>query len=371
MPQIKVRLKNQSYPIVIGSGLNYQLIQLLKKHARANRVYVFFDSTVFALYGKLIERQFAGKQLEFVTFVIPGGEESKSQATLNKVYDFLLSEKISRTDFILAVGGGVVTDIAGLAAATILRGVTWGNVSTTLLGMVDAAIGGKTGINHPRGKNLIGAFWQPQFVICDYLYLNTLPERELIAGLGEILKYAGLIGAKMSSLLKQYLESGNLLDFKKLHTLIKMSAEYKAKIVMADERESNRRMLLNLGHTFAHAIEKTLGYGKLLHGEAVILGLLAAVNLSQKMKPQNKSPLEDYQGLVKLFLKVVRYFPITAENVLNNMKLDKKRTSRVQKFVLLNRPGKPFIVSGLKEIFVEEALEETIAAYKEIGVKNG
>lgn len=330
-------------------------------------MFVFFDSAVYALYGKEIERQFARKRIKHISFVIPGGEESKSQATLGKIYDFLLSEQISRTDFVLAIGGGVVTDLVGFAAASILRGVKWGAVSTTLLGMVDAAIGGKTGINHPRGKNLIGAFWQPSFVVCDLKYLNTLPNREINAGLGEIIKYAGLIGAKMESTLKKYCESGDILNLKKLHPLIQMSAEYKAKIVIADERESNKRMFLNLGHTFAHAIEKSIGYGKLLHGETVIIGLMAAVNLSIKIKPKSAAALSDYKNLVKEFLGLVRYYPINMENVLKSMKMDKKRTGQIQKFVLLSSPGKPFIASGLKERTVKEALEEALSIYKEIG----
>jgi len=367
MPQINVRLKYHSYPIVIGSGLGNRLVRLLKEHAGANRCFVFFDSNVFALYGKQIVKLFSEKRIKYITFVIPGGEASKSQETLDKIYDFLLSEKISRTDFVLAVGGGVITDLAGYAAASILRGVKWGAVSTTLLGMIDAAIGGKTGINHPRGKNLVGAFWQPSFVICDLKYLNTLPNREFNAGLGEVLKYAGLIGAKMSSPFKRYCESGNLLDLKKLQRLIQLSAEYKAKIVMADERESNLRMFLNLGHTFAHAIEKTLGYGKLLHGETVIIGLLAAVILSRKVNPKSSAKLNGYENLVKEFLGLIRYYQMSTESVLNNMKLDKKRTGRTQKFVLLSSPGKPFIASSLKERNVKEALEEALSIYKEIG----
>ncbi len=371
MPQINIRLKHHFYPIVIGSELNKQLVKFLKKHAGTNRVFIFFDSAVYALYGKKLEKQLSSIKMDFVTFVIPGGEESKSQETLDQIFDFLLSEKISRTDFILAVGGGVITDLIGYAAASILRGVKWGAVSTTLLGMVDAAIGGKTGINHPRGKNLIGAFWQPSFVICDLNYLHTLPEREFFAGLGEVLKYAGLIGPKMDTLLKKYFRTANLFDLKKLQPLVQISAGYKAKIVMADERESNLRMLLNLGHSFAHAFEKTLGYGKLVHGETVVIGLLTAVSLSKKVNPKSAAALKEYENLVKEFLALVRYYPMSTEIVLNNMKLDKKRTGLTQKFVLLNRPGKPFIASGLKEQTVKEALEVALSIYKELGGLNG
>ncbi|HEX2898018.1 MAG TPA: 3-dehydroquinate synthase family protein, partial [candidate division Zixibacteria bacterium] len=239
----------------------------------------------------------------------------------------------------------------------------------TLLGMVDAAIGGKTGINHSKGKNLIGAFWQPSFVTCDLNYLNTLPNREIIAGLGEILKYSGLIGSKMIRPFKSIMDSSDFPRSNSITPLIKLSAQYKAQIVMADERESHKRMLLNFGHTFGHAIEKTLGYGKLLHGEAVIIGLLAAVRLSKHKNPQ-AAGLTEYEILVKQLLAFVRYYPLKEQSILNNMKLDKKRFSGVQKFVLLRRPGKPFISAELKEQLIRKSISECLSIYREIGGKN-
>lgn len=370
MPIINVRLPRHTYPVLIGQNLNKNLINLLKRHAPNNRVFVFFDSTVFTLYVSKLEKQITVAGVNSATFVIPTGESSKSQKTLNTICDFLLEQEISRGDLILAVGGGVVTDLVGYAAATILRGVKWGIVSTTLLGMVDAAIGGKTGINHPRGKNLIGAFWQPSFVICDLVYLYTLPKRELVAGLGEILKYGGLIGSKIICAVNDYLEHGLLRNMTKLRQLIYIGAQYKARLVMADERESGRRMLLNFGHTFAHAIETTLGFGKLLHGEAVVIGLLAAVLLSRELDPSSSHALRDFESLVRKLLRFIRYYPLNARLVMNNMNLDKKRAGQTQKFVLLHRPGKPFIASDLKKPIVKKALSRCLATYKELGVKN-
>jgi len=230
-----------------------------------------------------------------IEMVIPSGEKSKSVSTLNKLYDFLLNEKISRQDFIIVCGGGVTSDLVGYASATTLRGIKWGIVATTLLSMVDASIGGKTGINHQAGKNVIGAFWQPSFVYSDTYFLKTLPFRELVAGYGEILKYGGLIGKRMLTKIEKYRARN---DFYQDKTLIGMSAEYKANIVSKDEREENLRMRLNLGHTFAHAIETSTGYGKLLHGEAVILGLLAAVELSNLVNPESIQPLKYYKKLI-------------------------------------------------------------------------
>jgi len=365
MPKINVRLKGHSYPIIIGTNLDRKTVRQIKSSVKGNRLFVFFDANVYSLYGKTIEKQFTIAKLNFESFTIPSGEKYKSEETLKKLYDYLLHKKISRSDFILAVGGGVTTDIVGYTAATILRGVKWGAVSTTLLGMVDAAIGGKTGINHTRGKNLIGAFWQPSFVICDLNYLQTLPRRELIAGMGEILKYTGLIGGKSISLLQSYIHTGKIPELKKLRQFVSLGAAYKSIVVIADERESGRRMFLNLGHTFAHAIEKTLGYGKLLHGEAVIIGLLAAVKLSKLENPNASKELSVYEDLVKDFIQFVRYYPIKPETVLELMQIDKKRSGNMQKFVLLKRPGKPFIATGLNEKQIKESLKETLIDYRE------
>lgn len=367
MADLKVKLKGGSYPIIIGTNLDKRLLALVKKHAQKNKIFVLFDSNVYALYGKRLESRLKKTKVNFHSLVIPAGEKSKSDSELNKIYDFLLSQQISRSDFILAVGGGVLTDIAGYAAATTMRGISWGAVSTTLLGMVDAAIGGKTGINHNRGKNLVGAFWQPSFVLCDLDYLNTLPPGEIIAGMGEVLKYAGLIGTKTINQLTNYMKSSELFNFKKLKPFIELGAKYKAKIVAQDERESNKRMVLNLGHTFAHAIEKSLGYGRLLHGEAVIIGLLAAVKLSQKHNTRAKLALGKYEELIKTFIGFVRYYPVNANRILDNMKLDKKRNGTRQKFVLLRRPGQPFIASGLNSQNVKEALLSALAFYKKAG----
>lgn len=366
MAQFRLRLKDNSYPIVIGTNLHANLVKQLSKSVGQNRLFVFYDSTVYALYGKELNKLLESSKFQFEPFVVPSGEKYKSEITLAKIYDFLLDEKISRSDFILAVGGGVTSDLIGYAAATILRGVKWGTVSTTLLGMVDAAIGGKTGINHRRGKNLIGAFWHPSFVICDLTFLRTLPEREILAGMGEILKYAALIGGENLELIKRHLNSGNLLNSKTLSRLVEAGVKYKTRIVMADEREKGRRMHLNLGHTFAHAIEKTLGYGKLLHGEAVILGLLAAVKMSIKVRPRSKQSLAEYEFLIINFLGFIRYYYIDKHKVLENMQIDKKRADREQKIVLLKRIGKPFIVTGPNEHQLSEALEECLSIYKKV-----
>ncbi|MCH9024238.1 MAG: 3-dehydroquinate synthase [candidate division Zixibacteria bacterium] len=367
MPQINIKLKAGSYPVVIGNRIDNKFLSLLKTNAQNRRVFVFFDARFYALHGKKIESLLKSKKYRIKTFVIPSGEKSKSASALKKIYDFLLHNKISRDDFILACGGGVTTDLVGYAAATTLRGIRWGAVSTTLLGMVDAAIGGKTGINHESGKNLIGAFWQPSFVICNTEHLQTLPEREMIAGLGEVIKYGGLIGNDLIDEIEKFLRKGDLYDTKALEKLINVSVRYKGSIVAQDEREENIRMFLNLGHTFGHAIEKTLGYGKLLHGEAIIIGLLAAVILSRKVNRTSTKVLAGYESLLKKCLRFLRYFPLKPAEIFKNMQIDKKRSGQELRFVLLKRPGKPFIASGLRPKLIIDSVKECLALYKAEG----
>ncbi|MEW5994619.1 MAG: 3-dehydroquinate synthase family protein, partial [Candidatus Zixiibacteriota bacterium] len=281
--------------------------------------------------------------------------------------DFLLRNRAGRSDFILACGGGVTSDLVGYAAATAMRGIRWGIVSTTLLGMVDAAIGGKTGINHRLGKNLIGAFWQPTFVLGDLSFLQTLPRREMVAGLGEILKYAGLAGGQMPAKVDRYLEQDDLYCERLLLPLIRRSVAYKAKVVAEDERETNRRAVLNLGHTFAHAIENAGRYSALLHGEAVIVGLLAAVELSCRTRPRSAKYLEPYRRLIT---KTMRYLPhrrISIDRVLSAMQFDKKRVGEKMRFVLLTKPGDPHISSEIAARDVEASLESALKVYQSYG----
>ncbi len=363
MARIDLKLKDRSYPIIISKKSVVQLIQLLKKEVKKNRLFVFYDANFYALHGKRLSKELAGK-FDYNEIILPSGEIIKSEKELSKIYSYLLSENISRTDFILAVGGGVTTDIVGYAAATTLRGVRWGAVPTTLLGMVDASIGGKTGINHKAGKNLIGAFWQPSFVFANIMYLQTLPHRQIIAGFGEIVKYAGLIGNNMFDTAVAFLKKDNLFDESALYRMVILSAEYKAKIVKADERESGKRMLLNFGHTVGHAIEKSLGYGKLLHGEAVLLGLIAANKLSVNLKYASSKTLDKYIELIVEALSYVLYLKIDTGSILKAMQNDKKRIDSKQKFILLKSIGKPIITDRVAQKELEESIEQMLYLYK-------
>ncbi len=366
MPTIRVRLDALSYDITVGCRIVHKLALQLQRVTKGQRLFVVYDANFFALHGKSLSkvvRRFKNS----VEIVTPSGERVKSAAELNRLRDFLLRERISRSDFILAVGGGVTSDLVGFAAATTLRGIRWGVVSTTLLGMVDAAIGGKTGINHPMGKNLVGAFWQPAFVWCDTQYLSTLPRREIVSGMGELLKYAGLIGDPMIKMIAQYLNKGLLIDEKRIVPLITRGARYKAEVVAEDERESGKRMVLNLGHTFAHGIENALGYGKLRHGEAVILGLLAASELSLMRKKRTSIDLGKYRELVREGVGLVPVRKVTREQIISAMSLDKKRIGRKLHFVLLEKPGKPIIVDAPPDREVRKSITAMLDYYAKHG----
>ena len=370
MNTVKVNLGPRSYPVAVGSNISAQLAQRTGQAVGTNRLFVFFDANFYALHGDRINRYLRRSTKKIVEMVIPSGEKSKSSAVLGKIYDHLLHEKISRDDFILACGGGVLSDLVGYAAATTLRGVRWGVVSTTLLGMVDAAIGGKTGINHRLGKNLLGAIWQPAFVYCDTYFLHTLPPRQMVAGLGEIAKYAGLSGDTMIEKLRRFVKAGDLYNDAMLRSLIVPSVRYKAEIVAMDERESGRRVVLNLGHTFAHAIERAAGYGRLLHGEAVILGLWAAIELSVLLEPGRAGRLASYRNLLEKLVTRVPRVKLESSNVLNAMALDKKRSAQKLRFLVLKAAGKPIIADNISIRLTRQATDNMLEFYRVHGGTN-
>jgi 3-dehydroquinate synthase len=365
MPEIRVKLARSGYPIVVGSQILKRLPKLCREATPEGRIFVFYDANVFALHHAVVHKHLKSFGCKLVEMVLPSGERTKSRSQLRRVQDYLLAERVSRDDLVLAVGGGVLSDLVGFAAASTLRGIGWGVVPTTLLGMVDAAIGGKTGINHALGKNLIGAFWQPKFVLSDVCFLNTLPQREMISGLGEIAKYGGLIGGAMLKSITAYLATADLYHEERLTDLVTACSHYKARIVAADEREGGRRMLLNLGHTVGHAIETSLGHGRLQHGEAVILGLLAVIELSTLLEPTRGPRLAPYRTMIENFATVLPKRKLSADKIMEAMTVDKKRHGRQLRFVLLDRPGKAFIEQGLARGTVKKAVTRMIKVYRE------
>lgn len=363
MPRVNVNTVGGSYPIVIARrGLEQPALRV-GRWAGTGRVFVVYDAQVLALYREKLTTFFKAQRLETEELAIQATEAAKSNRVLHQLHTFLLEHGISRDDLIVACGGGVISDLVGFAAATILRGVLWAVIPTTLVGMVDAAIGGKTAINHPCGKNLIGAFWQPRFVLSDVRFLSTLPLRQMVCGLGEVAKYAGLSGGDMMKTLRCYLDGTDLHDMRKLTSLITLSSRYKADIVSEDEYDRGRRLVLNLGHTFAHAFERAGGYGRLLHGEAVVLGLLAANELSCLLKPARRRLLEGYRQLLLRLVPLLPRRKIAVHEVLAAMELDKKRWRRQMRFVLLKRPGSPFLQTGVDSRLVMQSVGSSLETF--------
>ncbi len=282
MQTLTVSLGDRSYPIHIGAGLIAQS-ELILPHLKRKQVAIVTNTTVAPLYMAKLAEPLRQHGVGVIEVGLPDGEAYKNSDTLNLIYDALLKHRAERSTTLIALGGGVIGDLTGFAAATYQRGVPFIQVPTTLLSQVDSSVGGKTGINHPLGKNMIGAFYQPQLVLADTDSLKTLPARELSAGIAEVIKYGLIRDADFFDWLETNMPKLMALDEAVVSYAIYRSCQNKAEVVAADERETGERALLNLGHTFGHAIETAMGYGNWLHGEAVAAGTMQAAELSQRM----------------------------------------------------------------------------------------
>jgi 3-dehydroquinate synthase len=334
MPQtLTVDLGDRSYPIHIGPALLGEQ-SLITPALRGRQVMIVSNTTVAPLYLESASRAFVGCQIEHVT--LPDGEEYKDHRSLDMIYDALLRHRFDRKSTLVALGGGVVGDITGFAAATYQRGVDFIQIPTTLLAQVDSSVGGKTGVNHPLGKNMIGAFHQPRAVIADTDTLSTLADRELSAGLAEVIKY-GLIDDEPFLLwLEQNIDALLARDSQALAWAIHRSCSDKARVVAADERESGARALLNLGHTFGHAIETGMGYGSWLHGEAVAVGMILAAELSQRLGWIDGATVERITALIaRARLPIAAPAELASERYLELMAVDKKVEHGKLRLILL------------------------------------
>jgi 3-dehydroquinate synthase len=351
--ELTIALGERSYPILIGQGL-LDDAALLARHVVAHDVLVVTNTTVGPLYADRLCRALAGKRVQTVT--LPDGEQYKTQAVLGQVFDALVAARLNRDGCVVALGGGVVGDMAGFAAACYQRGIDFVQVPTTLLAQVDSAVGGKTGINHPGGKNLIGAFHQPRAVLADLATLRTLPPRELRAGLAEVIKYGLVHDAAFLDWIEADLEALLALDPGSLAYAVRRSCEIKARIVAADEREHGQRALLNLGHTFGHAIETAEGYGEWLHGEAVAVGMLLAADLSQRLGLLQDADLERVRALLRRAGLPLAAPRIGAGRALQLMGMDKKVLQGRIRLVLLRQIGTGFVTGD----YPAEALQTTL-----------
>jgi 3-dehydroquinate synthase len=353
---LRIDLGERGYPIVIGTGLLGDA-GVLAQHVTAHDVLVVTNSTVGPLYLDKLRAALGGKHVRAV--VLPDGERHKTLAVLSQVFDALVEARLNRDACIVALGGGVVGDIAGFAAACYQRGIDYVQVPTTLLAQVDSSVGGKTGVNHPGGKNLIGAFHQPRAVLTDLATLATLPARQLRAGLAEVIKYGLVDDADFLGWIESHVDRLLALDMDALAQAVRRSCEIKARIVAADEREHGRRALLNLGHTFGHAIETAAGYGEWLHGEAVAVGMLLAADMSHQLGWIGAADVERVRELLRRAQLPTQAPTIGAERALGLMGMDKKVLQGRIRLVLLRGLGAGTVTGD----YPSAALQATLDAH--------
>ena len=357
--QVSIELAERSYPILIGSGLLTDP-RTYQNTPHATCALVVSNSTVAPLYAAQLTRALEAKYGKVLLVTLPDGEAHKDWPTLQLIFDALLENGCDRKTVLFALGGGVVGDMTGFAAASYMRGVPFVQVPTTLLAQVDSSVGGKTAINHPLGKNMIGAFYQPQLVVCDLDVLKTLPARELSAGLAEIIKYGPIADMAFFDWIERNVDALRAGEPAALAQAVKRSCEIKADVVGQDERETGLRAILNFGHTFGHAIESGLGYGAWLHGEAVGCGMVMAAQLSHRLG------LIDHDFAVRLKQLIERAgLPVTAPvlssadnagRYLELMRVDKKSEAGEIRFILIDGPGKA-VLRTAPDALVREVID--------------
>ena len=353
MESLRVALDERSYPIHIGAGL-LERAELYRPHLAGGSAAVVTNDVVGPLYLPRLRQ--ALREARVVEIVVPDGEQAKSWQTLERVFDALLEARCGRDTLLVALGGGVVGDLAGFAAAVYQRGMPFVQVPTTLLAQVDSAVGGKTAINHARGKNMIGAFHQPLAVVSDVTALDTLPERELRAGVAEVIKHGLALDAAFVQWLESNVERLLRRDREALAHAVRRSCELKARIVAEDERECGARALLNFGHTFGHAIEAATGYGTWLHGEAVAAGMVMAAELSALMGHLKKTDVSRVRELLGRARLPVAGPQLAAERLLEAMALDKKAAKGKTRFVVLESIGRAALRADVDERLVRQAI---------------
>lgn len=357
--RVEIQLGERSYPILIGGSLLSDPGSFAMVPAAATALIVT-NTTVAPLYAAVLRSTLAQRFRAVHVLELPDGEAHKDWQTLNLIFDALLRHGCDRKTVLFALGGGVVGDMTGFAAASYMRGVPFVQVPTTLLAQVDSSVGGKTAINHPLGKNMIGAFYQPQLVLCDLATLKTLPARELSAGLAEIIKYGPIYDMGFLDWIEANIDALVGLDPSALACAVKRSCEIKAAVVGQDERETGLRAILNFGHTFGHAIESGLGYGEWLHGEAVGCGMVMAAHLSQRLGGVDAAFVQRLTALIqKAGLPVVAP-ALGVERYLALMRIDKKSEAGEIRFVVIDKPGSA-VMRSAPDAMVREVIAQCSA----------
>lgn len=355
MESIGVALGERSYSIHIGAGL-LDATALYAPHVGSGRAAVITDEVVAPLYLARVRTALEAAGARVIDIVIENGEQAKRWQTLENVFDALIAAGCGRDSLILALGGGVVGDLAGFAAAVYQRGIGYVQVPTTLLAQVDSSVGGKTAINHARGKNMIGAFHQPRAVIADVAALDTLPDRELRSGLAEVIKHGFALDLTFVEWLERNVEKLLAREREALVHAVRRCCELKAAVVAVDERESGMRALLNFGHTFGHAIEAGAGYGTWLHGEAIAAGMVMAAELSLRGGLIGKAEVERVRSLLLRAGLPVRGPAMPPQRILELMSVDKKSARGQMRYVLLEAIGRAVLKGGVDQDLVREAI---------------
>ena len=355
-----VTTATESYPIFVGWGLLNTLGEKMKKAGLDGTAYLISEDHVFSLYGKRAETSLRDAGFKIDSCIVPQGEKSKSIEIANRIFDFLVQHRAERGHIIIALGGGMVGDLAGFVAATFLRGMPLVQVPTSLMAMVDSSIGGKVAINHPDGKNLIGAFYQPRLVLSDVQILSTLSERELTSGWAEVIKHGLIRDADYFQSLEQNAEKLKNLDQKETTEAIKRSAAIKAAVVSEDEKEAGLRTILNYGHTIAHGLETATGYDQILHGEAVSVGMIGAARIAEELGLLESEAVQRQRSLLQRFGLSATCPGVGSEAIMKAIELDKKVHEKAVRWVLLKRIGETVIHKDVPSDLVRKVITKLV-----------
>jgi 3-dehydroquinate synthase len=358
MQTVKVDLGERSYDIAIGSGMLKDLGGRIKEFG-FTKCAIISNPTVFYIYGDVVSESLKNSDVHFSNILIPDGEEYKDYFWSYHILSGLLKERLDRNSCLIALGGGVIGDITGFAASAYMRGIHFIQVPTTLLAHVDSSVGGKTGVNHPLGKNMIGSFYQPRLVWIDTDTLKTLPEREFLCGMAEVIKYGVIWDEEFFEFLQKSRDAILRLDAEAIVRVIKRSCEIKADVVSKDERESGLRAILNYGHTIGHAIETETGYTRYLHGEAVAIGMHLEAALSKIMGIANEETVERIKNILEKFGLPSRLpLGLDADKLISHMQLDKKTVAGTMKFIVPEKIGRVRIDNTVSPKQIIKALKE-------------
>lgn len=361
MRTVKVNLGDKSYDIVIGHDLKQQIMDFIRRCRFSRKALLITDTNIAPLYGEKVQAVLNEAGLDAKIAVIAAGEQSKSLACAETLYTQAIEHGLDRKSPVIALGGGVVGDLAGFIAATFMRGVPFIQMPTSLLAQVDSSVGGKVAVNHALGKNLIGAFYQPKAVFMDLDMMKSLPQREIATGLGEVVKYGYIYDRDFYEYLLAHKDEILNLNSNAVSHIIARSCEIKADVVSQDEKESGLRAILNFGHTLAHAIEKETQYKKYNHGEAVAIGMVGAAKISAKLGMIDEKIVDDMEKLLAMFNLPQKAENCRAENIYADIFHDKKTVNGTVNWVLLQDIGKVCISKDVPEKIVKEAIAEILA----------